>query len=78
MQSKVAMLELELVALYRPGWLVPNSADTVKAKALHQERNLCGSYLSKFPSLLPYQQRLMGVVAHFVIVPIVAEHVRVK
>ena len=42
------MLELQLVALYRPGWLVPNSADTVKAKALHQERNLCGSYLSKF------------------------------
>ena len=42
------MLELALVALYRPGWFVPNSADVVKSKALHQEKNLRVSFLSKF------------------------------
>ena len=34
------MLALHLVALGRPGWFVPNSADAVRTKALHQEENL--------------------------------------
>ena len=34
------MLALHLVALGRPGWFVPNSADAVRTKALLQEENL--------------------------------------
>ena len=56
------MLELALVALYRPGWFVPNSADVVKAKALQQRKNLRVRFISEFPSLLPYQLRLMSAV----------------
>ena len=42
------MLELALVALYRPGWFVPNSADVVKANALQQKEDLVKNFFSKF------------------------------
>ena len=59
---KLSRPELDLVKLSRPGWFVPNSSDLVKAKALQQKEDLPKNFFSKFPSLLPYQQRLMGVV----------------